>query len=91
MQGKDLVLGQSTGVVNVGDPAEFNMSKVDDFDLNSSAPRNGANPAHMETRNLGGERAGHPTAPGRGKQYRSENWGVLHSRSRICWATRANH
>jgi hypothetical protein len=52
--GKDLVLGQSTGVVNVGDPAEFNMSTVDDFDLNSFATRNGANPAHMETRNFGG-------------------------------------
>ena len=49
-----LVLGQSTGVANVGVPPEFVIENNDDFDLNTFVPRNGADPAEIQVRNFGG-------------------------------------
>ena len=49
---EDLVLGESTGVVNVTGAGE--ITSIDDFDLNSYAPRNGATPSEFQTRNFGG-------------------------------------
>ena len=49
-----LVLGQSTGVANVGAPPEFVIENNDDFDLNSFVPRNGADPPEIQVRNFGG-------------------------------------
>ena len=51
---EDLVVGTTTGVVNVSaDTYDFGM--VDDFELNDTfAPRNGANPPEFQTRNFGG-------------------------------------
>ena len=48
----DLVLGESSGVVNVGGAGD--ITSIDDFDLNSFAPRNGATPPEFQTRNFGG-------------------------------------
>ena len=48
----DLVLGESSGVVNVADGGD--ITSLDDFDLNSYAPRNGASPPELQTRNFGG-------------------------------------
>ena len=48
----DLVLGESSGVVNVDDGGD--ITSIDDFDLNSYAPRNGATPSELQTRNFGG-------------------------------------
>lgn len=47
----DLVLGESSGVVNAngGD-----ITSLDDFDLNSYGPRNGATPSEIQTQNFGG-------------------------------------
>ncbi len=50
--GSDLVLGESSGVVNVDDGGD--TTSLDDFDLNSYAPRNGATPSEIQTRNFGG-------------------------------------
>jgi len=50
----DLVLGQSTGVANVGEPPEFVIGNNDNFDLNSFIPRNGSDPAEIQVRNFGG-------------------------------------
>ena len=49
---EDLVLGESTGVVNVTGAGD--ISALDDFDLNNYAPRNGAVPPEFQTRNFGG-------------------------------------
>jgi hypothetical protein len=49
---EDLVLGESTGVVNVAGAGD--ITSIDDFDLNSFAPRNGATPPEFRTVNLGG-------------------------------------
>jgi hypothetical protein len=49
---EDLVLGESTGVVNVTGAGD--ITAIDDFDLNSYAPRNGATPSEIQTRNFGG-------------------------------------
>ncbi len=49
---EELVVGQSTGVVNVAGAGD--ITAIDDFDLNSYAPRNGASPQEIETRNFGG-------------------------------------
>ena len=49
---KDLVLGESSGVVNVDGAGD--ITSIDDFDLNSFAPRNGATPPEFQTRNFGG-------------------------------------
>ncbi|MFC1794255.1 hypothetical protein ACFL3Q_11780 [Planctomycetota bacterium] len=49
---EDLVLGESSGVVNVADGGD--ITSLDDFDLNSYAPRNGATPSEIQTRNFGG-------------------------------------
>ena len=49
---EDLVLGESTGVVNVTGAGD--ITSIDDFDLNSYAPRNGATPSEFQTRNFGG-------------------------------------
>jgi len=48
----DLVLGESAGVVNVDDGGD--ITSLDDFDLNSYAPRNGATPSEIQTVNFGG-------------------------------------
>ena len=49
---EDLVVGQSSGVVNVTGAGD--ITAIDDFDLNSYAPRNGASPQEIEIRNFGG-------------------------------------
>ncbi|MFB0554078.1 MAG: hypothetical protein ACETWQ_12295 [Phycisphaerae bacterium] len=49
---EELVLGVSTGVVNVTGAGD--ITAIDDFDLNSYAPRNGATPSEIQTRNFGG-------------------------------------
>ncbi len=49
---EDLVLGESTGVVNVTGAGD--ITSIDDFDLNSYAPRNGATPSEIQTINFGG-------------------------------------
>ncbi|MHC4330709.1 MAG: PA14 domain-containing protein [Planctomycetota bacterium] len=49
---EDLVLGESTGVVNVDGAGD--ITSIDDFDLNSFAPRNGATPPEFQTVNFGG-------------------------------------
>jgi len=48
---EDLVLGESTGVVNVTGAGD--ITSIDDFDLNSYAPRNGATPSEFQTRKVG--------------------------------------
>ena len=51
---KDLVVGTTTGVINVN-PQTYRISMVDDFELNDTfAPRNGANPPELRTTNFGG-------------------------------------
>lgn len=51
---KDLVVGTTTGVINVN-PQTYKISMVDDFELNDTfAPRNGANPPELRTTNFGG-------------------------------------
>ena len=49
---KDLVLGESSGVVNVTGAGD--ITALDDIDLNNYAPRNGATPPEFQTRNFGG-------------------------------------
>jgi len=49
---EDLVLGESSGVVNVDGAGD--ITSIDDFDLNSFAPRNGATPPEFQTINFGG-------------------------------------
>ncbi len=49
---EDLVVGESTGVVNVTGAGD--ITAIDDFDLNSYAPRNGASPQEIQTKNFGG-------------------------------------
>ena len=49
---ENLVLGESSGVVNVTGSGD--ITSLDDFDLNSYAPRNGATPPEFQTRNFGG-------------------------------------
>jgi hypothetical protein len=48
----DLVLGESSGVVNVSNGGD--ITSLDDFDLNSYAPRNGATPSEIQTISFGG-------------------------------------
>ena len=51
----DLVVGESTGVVNVDDEqGRRDITLADNFDLNDFAPRNGANPPEIRTVNFGG-------------------------------------
>lgn len=53
--GSLLVVGESTGVVNVNDEAgRQDITLADNFDLNDFAPRNGANPPEIRTVNFGG-------------------------------------
>ncbi|MHC4726522.1 MAG: hypothetical protein ACYS17_04775, partial [Planctomycetota bacterium] len=49
---EDLVLGESSGVVNVTGAGD--ITSIDNFDLNHYAPRNGATPSEIQTKNFGG-------------------------------------
>ncbi len=49
---EDIVVGETTGVENVG--GGDGIASIDDLDLNSFAPRNGANPPELTTVNFGG-------------------------------------
>ncbi len=52
---EDLVVGESTGVVNVDDEAgRRDITLADNLELNDFAPRNGANPPEITTINFGG-------------------------------------